>query len=94
MDTAEEVKNGKCEEVKQDGNTGLKSVEEPQVTMGRLEHEVLFYFPGQQCVANNSVKLVLNACHFHTCTDALKHHLVDVRVSMQTHNGHRNMISS
>ncbi|CAI5635404.1 unnamed protein product [Oreochromis niloticus] len=40
MDTAEEVKNGKCEEVKQDGNTGLKSVEEPQVTMGRLEHEL------------------------------------------------------
>ncbi|XP_076731827.1 pleckstrin homology domain-containing family A member 5 isoform X6 [Maylandia zebra] len=40
MPTAEEVKNGKCEEVKQDGNTGLKSVEEPQVTMGRLDHEL------------------------------------------------------
>uniref|UniRef100_A0A3P8PXN8 Pleckstrin homology domain containing, family A member 5 n=1 Tax=Astatotilapia calliptera TaxID=8154 RepID=A0A3P8PXN8_ASTCA len=40
MPTAEEVKNDKCEEVKQDGNTGLKSVEEPQVTMGRLDHEL------------------------------------------------------
>lgn len=58
MPTAEEVKNGKCEEVKQDGNTGLKSVEEPQVTMGRLDHEVLFYFPGQLCVADSSVKIV------------------------------------
>lgn len=58
MPTAEEVKNGKCEEVKQDGNTGLKSVEEPQVTMGRLDHEVLFYFSGQLCVADSSVKIV------------------------------------
>ncbi|XP_063316752.1 pleckstrin homology domain-containing family A member 5-like isoform X9 [Pelmatolapia mariae] len=40
MPTAEEVKNCKSEEVKQDGNTGLKSVEEPQVTMGRLDHEL------------------------------------------------------
>uniref|UniRef100_A0A3P8PWX4 Pleckstrin homology domain containing, family A member 5 n=1 Tax=Astatotilapia calliptera TaxID=8154 RepID=A0A3P8PWX4_ASTCA len=58
MPTAEEVKNDKCEEVKQDGNTGLKSVEEPQVTMGRLDHEVLFYFSGQLCVADSSVKIV------------------------------------
>lgn len=56
--TPSEVKNGKCEEVKQDGNTGLKSVEEPQVTMGRLDHEVLFYFSGQLCVADSSVKIV------------------------------------